>query len=92
MCSRSRHEDRGPVATPDRPPRAKDQAGTLNLRVVGVDLADEKLKAEWLGRQRPNLQYVTVEPGNLPFADAQFDMGTAIESLEHVTGPRAHRR
>ncbi len=53
-------------------------------RIVGVDLDDEKLKAEWAKRQRPNLEYVTVEAGNLPFADAEFDLATAIEVLEHV--------
>lgn len=56
-------------------------------RIVGVDLDDEKLKAEWVHRQRPNLEYVTVEPGGLPFADGEFDMATAIEVLEHVPDP-----
>lgn len=53
-------------------------------RIVGVDLDDEKLKAEWTGRQRPNLEYMTVEAGNLPFGDGEFDVATAIEVLEHV--------
>lgn len=56
-------------------------------RIVGVDLDDAKLKAEWTKRQRPNLEYVTVEPGSLPFADGEFDVATAIEVLEHVPDP-----
>ncbi|MEI7889710.1 MAG: class I SAM-dependent methyltransferase [Actinomycetes bacterium] len=56
-------------------------------RIVGVDLDDAKLKAEWAKRQRGNLEYVTVEPGNLPFADGEFDLATAIEVLEHVPDP-----
>ena len=56
-------------------------------RIVGVDLDDAKLKAEWAKRQRGNLSYVTVEAGNLPFADGEFDLATAIEVLEHVPDP-----
>lgn len=56
-------------------------------RIVGVDLDDEKLKAEWAKRQRPNLEYVTVEAGDLPFATGEFDLSTAIEVLEHVPDP-----
>jgi 2-polyprenyl-3-methyl-5-hydroxy-6-metoxy-1,4-benzoquinol methylase len=56
-------------------------------RIVGVDLDDEKLKAEWAKRQRPNLEYVTVEAGDLPYATGEFDLATAIEVLEHVPDP-----
>ena len=36
-------------------------------RVVGLDLPDPKLQAEWETRQRPNLEYVTMPAENLPF-------------------------
>lgn len=56
-------------------------------RIVGVDLDDPKLSAQWAKRQRPNLEYRTIEPGGLPFADGEFELATAIEVLEHVPDP-----
>jgi SAM-dependent methyltransferase len=56
-------------------------------RVVGLDLDDAKLKAEWATRQRANLEYVTMPAENLPFAENEFDLATAIEVLEHVPDP-----
>jgi 2-polyprenyl-3-methyl-5-hydroxy-6-metoxy-1,4-benzoquinol methylase len=56
-------------------------------RIVGIDLDDEKLKAEWQTRQRPNLEYQTMLAENMPFADDEFDMACAIEVLEHVPDP-----
>ena len=56
-------------------------------RIVGIDLDDEKLKAEWQTRQRPNLEYRTMLAENMPFADGEFDMACAIEVLEHVPDP-----
>jgi ubiquinone/menaquinone biosynthesis C-methylase UbiE len=56
-------------------------------RIVGIDLDDEKLKAEWQTRQRPNLEYRTIPAENLPFADGEFDLACAIEVLEHVPDP-----
>jgi 2-polyprenyl-3-methyl-5-hydroxy-6-metoxy-1,4-benzoquinol methylase len=56
-------------------------------RIVGIDLDDEKLKAEWQTRQRPNLEYRTMLAENMPFADDEFDMACAIEVLEHVPDP-----
>lgn len=56
-------------------------------RIVGIDLDDDKLKAEWAGRQRPNLEYRTIPAENLPFADGEFDLASAIEVLEHVPDP-----
>ena len=56
-------------------------------RIVGIDLDDPKLKAEWEKRQRGNLEYRVEDATNLSFADDEFDMATAIEVLEHVPDP-----
>ena len=56
-------------------------------RVVGIDLDDPKLRAEWEQRTRPNLDFVVQEATSLPFRDGEFDMATAIEVLEHVPEP-----
>jgi 2-polyprenyl-3-methyl-5-hydroxy-6-metoxy-1,4-benzoquinol methylase len=57
--------------------------------VVGIDLEDPKLEAEWAGRRRANLSFA-VSPaasGGLPFGDDGFDLAAAIEVLEHVPDP-----
>jgi SAM-dependent methyltransferase len=56
-------------------------------RIVGIDLDDPKLRAEWEKRQRANLEYRVEDATNLSFADGEFDMATAIEVLEHVPDP-----
>ena len=58
-------------------------------RIVGIDLDDPKLRAEWQKRQRPNLEYRAEEATSLSFGDNEFDMATAIEVLEHVPDPDA---
>ncbi len=56
-------------------------------RVVGIDLDDPILHAEWGRRQAPNLEYRVMKAENLPFGDDEFELATAIEVLEHVPDP-----
>jgi 2-polyprenyl-3-methyl-5-hydroxy-6-metoxy-1,4-benzoquinol methylase len=58
-------------------------------RVVGIDLDDPKLRAEWERRERPNLEFRAEEATRLSFADDEFDLAAAIEVLEHVPEPEA---
>jgi 2-polyprenyl-3-methyl-5-hydroxy-6-metoxy-1,4-benzoquinol methylase len=71
--------------------------GVLTLRwakalgdrpVVGLDLADPKLEAEWRTRSRPNLSFVAGRGEQLDFGEGDFDLVAAIETLEHVPNPR----
>jgi 2-polyprenyl-3-methyl-5-hydroxy-6-metoxy-1,4-benzoquinol methylase len=56
-------------------------------RVVGIDLEEDSIQAGWAERQAPNLEYQVMRAENLPFADDEFDLATAIEVLEHVPDP-----
>jgi SAM-dependent methyltransferase len=56
-------------------------------RVVGIDLDDPHLHSEWAKRTAPNLEYRVMKAENLPFADGEFDLASAIEVLEHVPDP-----
>jgi 2-polyprenyl-3-methyl-5-hydroxy-6-metoxy-1,4-benzoquinol methylase len=58
-------------------------------RIVGIDLDDPKLRAEWARRERPNLEFRAADATALEFADGEFDLSTAIEVLEHVPDPAA---
>jgi len=56
-------------------------------RVVGIDLEDPSIQAEWAKRQAPNLEYRVMKAENLPFSDGEFDTASAVEVLEHVPDP-----
>ncbi len=56
-------------------------------RVVGFDLDDRKLRAQWATRQRQNLEFRTGSAESLPFGDGEFDLAAATEVLEHVPDP-----
>jgi 2-polyprenyl-3-methyl-5-hydroxy-6-metoxy-1,4-benzoquinol methylase len=58
-------------------------------RIVGIDLEDPKLRAEWARRERPNLEYRAEEATRLSFGDDEFELAAAIEVLEHVPEPEA---
>ncbi len=58
-------------------------------RVVGIDLDDPKLAAEWATRRRANLQFEAMAVESLSFADDAFDLVAATEVLEHVDHPEA---
>ncbi len=56
-------------------------------RVVGIDLEEDSIQAGWAQRQAPNLEYRVQRAEDLPFADGEFALASAIEVLEHVPDP-----
>lgn len=56
--------------------------------VLGIDLPDPKLEAQWSTRRRPNLEFRTMDVDGLAaLPDGSFDLAAAIEVLEHVPDP-----
>jgi 2-polyprenyl-3-methyl-5-hydroxy-6-metoxy-1,4-benzoquinol methylase len=62
-------------------------ARRLEGRVVGIDLEDPSIQAEWEKRKAPNLEYRVMKAEQLPFAEGEFDLAAAIEVLEHLPDP-----
>ena len=66
----------------------RDRAGVQ--RVVGVDVEDAGLRAEWARHARAGVELQAIEPAPpLPFPDDSFDLVAAVEVLEHVADPDA---
>jgi 2-polyprenyl-3-methyl-5-hydroxy-6-metoxy-1,4-benzoquinol methylase len=63
---------------------ATERPGT---RLVGIDLEEPSIQAGWAEREAPNLEYRVMQAENLPFADGEFELASAIEVLEHVPDP-----
>jgi 2-polyprenyl-3-methyl-5-hydroxy-6-metoxy-1,4-benzoquinol methylase len=56
--------------------------------VLGIDLPDPKLEAEWGMRRRANLDFRAMPVDELSsFPAGSFDLAAAIEVLEHVPDP-----
>ena len=62
-------------------------AAMPEVRIVGLDLEDPDLPAEWAKRARPNLEFLAGSAYELPFAEDEFDVVAGIEMLEHVPDP-----
>jgi 2-polyprenyl-3-methyl-5-hydroxy-6-metoxy-1,4-benzoquinol methylase len=56
-------------------------------RLVGIDLEEQSIQAGWAEREAPNLEYRTTGAEDLPFAEDEFELASAIEVLEHVPDP-----
>ncbi len=56
-------------------------------RLVGLDLEEPSIQQGWAAHQAPNLEYRVMPAENLPFADGEFELASAIEVLEHVPDP-----
>ncbi len=56
-------------------------------RVVGLDLPDPRLEAEWRSRQNHNLRFLAGRAERLPFEAGEFDLVAAVEALEHMADP-----
>jgi SAM-dependent methyltransferase len=62
--------------------------GRPGARVVGFDLEDPGLQAEWACRPAPNLEFrVLRADAPFPFAEGEFALACGLEVLEHLPDP-----
>jgi 2-polyprenyl-3-methyl-5-hydroxy-6-metoxy-1,4-benzoquinol methylase len=56
--------------------------------IIGIDLPDPNLEAQWRTRRRENLEFRAMDVEDLSsFPAGSFDLAAAIEVLEHVPDP-----
>jgi 2-polyprenyl-3-methyl-5-hydroxy-6-metoxy-1,4-benzoquinol methylase len=58
-----------------------------SARIVGLDLQESSLQEGWERHRAPNLSYLIGRAEELPFAEGEFDLLSAIEVLEHLPDP-----
>jgi 2-polyprenyl-6-hydroxyphenyl methylase/3-demethylubiquinone-9 3-methyltransferase len=57
------------------------------LSVTGIDLSNESLKTAAKFDKTKSVEYIVADAYRLPFADASFEVVTAMDFLEHIEEP-----
>jgi 2-polyprenyl-6-hydroxyphenyl methylase/3-demethylubiquinone-9 3-methyltransferase len=58
------------------------------MKVTGVDLSEDSLAVARKYDKSKKVEYISADAYHLPFADASFDVLTAMDFLEHVDRPQ----
>jgi 2-polyprenyl-3-methyl-5-hydroxy-6-metoxy-1,4-benzoquinol methylase len=58
-----------------------------HARLVGIDLEEPSIQLGWSRHAATNLEYRVMEAKELPFAENEFELASAIEVLEHLPDP-----
>ncbi len=64
-----------------------NELGSHGFKVTGVDLSEESLNVAKRFDKSKSVSYQVADAYKLPFPDAQFDVVTAMDFLEHVENP-----
>ncbi len=64
-----------------------NELGSHGFKVTGVDLSEESLSVAKKFDKSNSVSYQVADAYKLPFSDAQFDVVTAMDFLEHVENP-----